>query len=534
MFSISSRYRRPRRDRGIALLSVIALLLVFVIFAGAVVVQMSQEVNSVHNDGVSNRALVAADAGVRGMMVAIEESLSKAGPLPGPQNYTYPEAVGSPTVSYASQIIGQWDSLPGGYQRFYLISSTGTVVDGNQNHNRTVNVLIQAQSVTTFGSASNYDTNQFGHPVWYTPNQRFNGPVYDGGPMHVEYDDTLTTPIFGSTVQTPNKPSWYDLNGGGTGNPASWTSIISGGSPNFEVGGNGIGLPDPSKNMVVASEAFYGNDTNLSGFGSCGSKNFGGVCMNSGTAELGGGTLTTGIFINQGNKGAAPTISSSSAGSTDTLTITGSFGTYNIAIDFGTDTTSVCHVPCGGKPTTYIGTPSGDAGSGSGNGAIFVDGNANIALGSEFQGQYVIAVPDFSAVNNNINIIGSGDITYNDPTKDLLGIWANNVIMNTTASNVNIYASIIAGYPGEAATAGGFYNRYCNANTCTAGNQGNLTLTGSLMENMRGALGKFFSLSTWVGYNRVINYDPRLGSHPPPFYPVTGNYTIIAWDDQGQ
>ncbi|MBV8339257.1 MAG: hypothetical protein JO343_04875, partial [Candidatus Eremiobacteraeota bacterium] len=92
----------------------------------------------------------------------------------------------------------------------------------------------------------------------------------------------------------------------------------------------------------------------------------------------------------------------------------------------------------------------------------------------------------------------------------------------------------IAGYPGEAATAGGFYNRYCNANTCTAGNQGNLTLTGSLMENMRGALGKFFSLSTWVGYNRVINYDPRLGSHPPPFYPVTGNYTIIAWDDQGQ
>ncbi len=528
--------RRLQPQRGIALLSVIVLLLVFVIFAGAVVVQMSQEVNSVHNDGVSNRALVAADAGVKATIVGIEEAMSTGGSLPGTVTYTYPEATAISTVSYSAQIVGGgWDSLPGGFQRYYLISSTGTVFDGNQNHNRTVNVVVQAQSVTTFGSASNYDTNQFGNTVWYTPNQVFDGRVYDGGPMHVEYDDTSKNPIFESSVQTPLTPFWFDTNGGSKAPPSAWGSIIAGGSSSFQIGGNPIGLPDPSTNMIVASEAFYGDSTHTSVFPSCGNKANGGVCMNSGPAESGSGTLTTGIYVNPG-KGAAPTISSSSSGSTDTLTITGKFGTYNITANFATNTTSVCKgtLPCATAPASYVGVPSGESGSGSGNGAIFTDGNVNVALGSMFQGQYVVAVPDFST-SNNISIIGSGDITYSDPSKDLLGLWANNVIMNTKASNVTIDAAIIAGYPGESSTQGGFYNAFCNAATCTQGNQGTLTLDGALMENMRGALGQFFaSTGSHVGYDRTIDYDPRLASHPPPFYPVTGNYEIIAWDDEGQ
>jgi len=524
-------------ERGIALLSVIVLLLVFVIFAGAVVVEMAQEINSVHADGVSNRAVVAADAGAHAVIVGIEESISTGGPLPGVVSYTYPETVGSPSVSYSAKIIGQWNSLPGGFQRYYLISSTGTVIDGGQNHNRVVNVLIQAQSVTTLGSASNYDTNQFGVPVWYTPNQRFNGPVYDGGPMHVAYDSSTTTsPIFLSTVKTPLTPSWYDQNGGSTSPPSAWTSIISGGSGAFSIGGNPIGLPDPVDNMVIASEAYYGDATHTTSFPSCGSASSGGVCMNSGAAESGAGTLTTGIYVNQGSSGKAPTISSSSSGSTDTLVIKGSFGTYSIVANFATGTTSVCHgtLPCSTTPASYVGVPSGDTGSGAGNGAIFIDGNANVALGSVFQGQYVVAVPDFASVSNNISITGSGNITYNDPNKDLLGLWANNVIMNTAASNVTIDAAIIAGCPSEKATQGGFYNAFCNASTCTQGDQGTLTLNGSLMENMRGALGKFYSSTSHVGFDRVINYDLRLASNPPPFYPVTGNYAIVAWDDQGE
>jgi hypothetical protein len=181
---------------------------------------------------------------------------------------------------------------------------------------------------------------------------------------------------------------------------------------------------------------------------------------------------------------------------------------------------------------TYSGVPSGDS-AGVGNGAIFDDGNATIKLGTTIQGQYVLTVPDFPTVENSIFINGSGSIKYNDPTKDLLGLWADNVVLLTRASNITIEAAIIAGHPTEEATSGGFYNRWCDANTCWAGDQGTLTLNGALMENMRGALGKFISPVVHVGFDRHIDYDARLASHPPPFFPVTGNYSIIAWDDEG-
>jgi len=524
---MSRQIRRPRSQRGIALLSIIALLLIFVIFAGAVVVQMAQEINSVHNDGVSNRALVAADAGVRATIIATEEAIAKGLPVPiSPANvtYSYPEAVGASTVSYTATITQGWDPLPANGDRFYLISSTGTVLDGNQNHNRTVNVLVEAQSTSTFAMGTNYSTNQFGNPVWYTPDQTFDGPVYDGGPMHVEYDDTSTSAIFQSTVQTPGTPKWYDMNGGGTGTPTAWASIISGGQKAFETGVNPIGLPEPVDNLVVASEAFYGDPTHTSAFPSCGPVPI--VCMDGGPADKGSGPLTTGIYVS-GNA----TISGASSGSVETFTITAGSKVYTIKANFGTGNTTV---QLGTGPiTTYTGVPSGNNGAGTANGAIFVDGNATLMLGSVFQGQYVLTVPDYSAVKNNINIAGAGSITYHDPTKDLLGLWADNVILTTTASNVMIDAAIIAGYPGEGPADGGFYNFWCRATSCTKGNQGTLTLNGAVMENMRGALGEFFSLGVHDGFDRQINYDFRLASHPPPYFPVTGNYGIIAWDDEG-
>jgi hypothetical protein len=239
--------------------------------------------------------------------------------------------------------------------------------------------------------------------------------------------------------------------------------------------------------------------------------------------------LTTGIYVN-----GDATISGASAGATETLTIKGSFPTYQVTIDFGKDTTTISK---GGiKGPTYSGVPSGDNGLGAGNGAIFVNGNATLTLGTVIQGDYVLTVPDFSTIQKNIILSGSGDVTYNDPTKDELGLWANNVILNTSASNITLDASIIAGFPSEPKTNGGFYNNRCNASTCTAGNQGTLTLNGALMQNMRGAVGKFISQTppVHVGFDRHINYDTRLASNPPPFYPVTGNYSIVAWDDEGQ
>lgn len=519
----------PRRgERGVALLAIIALLLVFLIFAGAVVVQLRNELNSVHSDGISNRALTAADAGVRGMIVAIEEAIGNGFPDPGPITYNYPEASGPSTVSYTAKIQAKWDPLPAG-SRYYLISSTGTV-SGHEQASRTVNVMIRAVSSGGFNSASNYSNNQFGIQVWYTPDQQFNGPVYDGGPMHVEYDDKSATSIFQSTVQTPKMPVWRDIQGGTTPTTgADWSSIISGGSTAFAIGVNPIGLPQPKDNLLIASEAYFGNCCSFASYPGVPA----GVYMNTADAGAGGGTLTTGIYV-QGNA----TISGTSVGSTETLTIKGGFPTYTVVIDFAAGATTVTKGSA--KPVTYSGVPSGDNGPGAGNGAIFVNGNATLMLGTVIQGQYTLTVPDYSApgtgTQKNIYISGTGgSITYADKTKDELGLWANNVILNTPASNIELDAAIIAGFPGESPTNGGFYNSLCNATTCTAGDQGKLTLLGALMENMHGAVGKFISQTppVHVGFDKHMFYDGRLSSNPPPFYPVTGNYAIIAWDDLG-
>jgi hypothetical protein len=523
-------------QRGIALLSVIALLLVFVIFAGLAVIEMTRDVTNVHNEGVSNRALIAADAGVKAMIVSIEEAISNGTNIPSSVAYTYPETVGLPSVSYSASVASNWAQLPAQvknpkYYKFYLISSTGQVQEGLGILKRTVNVVIRAQSDGSIADASTYGSNQWGAPVWYTPDQQINGPVYEGGPMHVDYDDASKSPIFLSTVDTPNTPVWNDTQGGTTPTTAAdWASIISAGQPAFQIGGNAIALPDPASNIIVASEAFEG-DANMTTFPPLvapkGQPQCAAVCINAGPAESGNGPVNSGIYVN-----SSATISGANAGNTETFTITGAFGMYTVKIDLLADTTTVTK---GGSTATYSGVPSGNNGSG-GNGAIYVNGNATLMLGSVIHGDYVLAVPDANGFNNQIKLAGAGDIAYKDNTKDLLGLWADDVVITSTAKDITLDASIIAGWPGENSKDGGLYNFWCGAGGCSKGDQGTLTINGSLMQNMRGAVGHFTSLVPPIhtGFSRVIDYDPRLAANPPPFFPVTGNYTIVAWDDQGQ
>lgn len=525
-------------QRGIALLSVIALLIIFLIFAGAVVTQMAQAVNSAKSSGVSNRALTAADAGVHGMVVAIEENIAKGQPDPVPTTYAYPEPGASPsTLSYTVKIEKAYVPLPlpGSGSRFYLITSTGTVNNGFEFQTRTVRAIVRAESIAGFDSFSNYEKNQFGVNVWYTPDQAFNGPVYSGGPMHVEYDDTnFLTPIFGVSVKTVAQPVWVDVQGGATPSPGNdWNSIVNNGQPNFATGVTPIGLPQPKSNILVASEALYGDCCTFNGSSY---KATGGVYMNSGPAVSGGGALTTGMYI----EGDA-VIRASSAANQETFLINSPlrntdpkwFAPYRITENFGATPTTTVEQPVGVLKATYSGVPSGDGGTGKSSGAIFVDGNAYLPLGSTIQGQYTLAVPDFKGYVRNIYITGSGSLLYSDKTKDILGLWANNVILQTKASNVEIDASIIAGFPGEPSDGGGFYNWYCKRNGCSGGDQGILTIFGGLAENMRGELGQYFSKTFHSGFSRHLNYDPRLAADPPPFNPVDGAYDIVAWEDIG-
>lgn len=298
--------------------------------------------------------------------------------------------------------------------------------------------------------------------------------------------------------------------------------MINGGSDNFDRGVKAVALPGNNTNVLVGSEAYYGNCCSITTSYPAVSP---GVYMNQVDAAAGSGPLTTGIYIQGDAK-----MTSTATPSTEQFVISSkSFAPYTITINLPNGPTTVTQ---GSSTATYSGVPSGTGGPGQGNGAIFDNGNLTIASGSVTHGQYMIAVPDYLA--DNITLLGS--LTYFDTTKDLLGLWADNVILNTPASNVVIDAAIIAGFPGEKPNDGGLYNQACNNGSCGASDQGTLTVFGSLAENMRGAVGKFFPgpPPRHVGFDRHLNYDSRLATNPPPFDPTTGQFDIIAWEDLGQ
>ncbi len=126
----------PRSERGLALIGVVGLLLVFLVFAGALLTQLANEINSVKSSGVSNEALSAADAGVHAMVEQIQTDLANNVPPAGPVDYTYPEPGASPlTTSYHATIdpadIGEWFELLSDHLDGHL-SATGSSLRNEQ------------------------------------------------------------------------------------------------------------------------------------------------------------------------------------------------------------------------------------------------------------------------------------------------------------------------------------------------------------------------------------------------------------------
>jgi hypothetical protein len=79
-------------------------------------------------------------------------------------------------------------------------------------------------------------------------------------------------------------------------------------------------------------------------------------------------------------------------------------------------------------------------------------------------------------------------------------------------------------------TSGTFW--YENYNS---GLQNVINLLGGVIQNARGPVGTFDQSTNTLltGYSKNYVYDPRLGSAPPPFFPITGAYDVLSWQSQG-
>src|SRR5579864_338932 len=553
-----------RRERGAALMLVLMVTVVFLILMGSLIDVLAIEWRDATTSEQSNAALTAAYSGVDAMILEIEDFYANSvqgGQVPQNVSATFPDpAGGQPTTAYNATVARTWS---GNGLNYYLIISTGTNGDltGSNKVQRTVRALVREIPFTADAMWTGHEHTNTGGFVFYTSGQNYGGPVYSGGPMHIRYQSPTPAsppPIFSDGVQTTQTPVWFDVTNSNTGQPSNPAEVaaVYGSGPQMSIVQPQT-LPGFAQNLVVFSESYYGdavhNDsTDLATAGSLPV----GIYVDKSIPSGGGQPLTSGIFVN-----ADATITATGS-SPDGLLTDGTqtfvftpppnpigdshalVGTVTVTVDFANNQTTVTE---NGATTVFNGVASGEqSNSSSGNGAIFVNGTATIA-DSTIHGQYTIAAPDPPTLPGSSaqTIVVEGSIKYAaDPypfgqnpnaanSQDELALWANDIKLNdTTSGNIEVDGLLMTGFLNECSSGpcrdGTFFNKNCGPAAC-GGGIGDMTLYGSLVQNIRGKFGVVSAnLALLGGFLRTDVYDSRLGAVPPPFSPTTNIYSIVA------
>ncbi|MCU1557990.1 MAG: hypothetical protein JWN09_1985 [Microbacteriaceae bacterium] len=176
-----------------------------------------------------------------------------------------------------------------------------------------------------------------------------------------------------------------------------------------------------------------------------------------------------------------------------------------------------------GYPTTNETAPGGTSTPyGCQNGDVFVSGtlSATTSAGS----QQTVAAENY--------VYLTGDLKYNDPSADLLGLVGNNAvwIWNPVNGNANLLSDsdrrIDAAIISVAHT-------FQVQNFNKGGVRGSLTVNGAIAQKFRGPVGTGGSSGTVTGYSKNYVYDARLKYTAPPKFlsPVTTTYGVTTWMD---
>ncbi len=158
-----------------------------------------------------------------------------------------------------------------------------------------------------------------------------------------------------------------------------------------------------------------------------------------------------------------------------------------------------------------------------GNGVLLVK-NGSLDLQGTLKGQLTVAT-----TTGDVNIVNpvrySDDPRTNPDSQDILGIVAGgNVVVPTTApSSLEVDASIMA-----------LNAAFTVQNYWVGPAKGTLTVYGGITQKRRGPVGTFSSSSgkQLSGYTKNYHYDRRLLSMIPPYFPVTGDYVSLVWQEQ--
>lgn len=336
---------------------------------------------------------------------------------------------------------------------------------------RTITSVVQTDNFARFAYFS--DTEHFGPgrnpriPVWFITNDSIRGPSHTNGHYHIS-----------------GSPTFYDVAASGY----DFVTYYHGG-PTADA---------PTVNGFVATRDDAGNV--IDGF----DKNASPIPMPHQAIELHSAAVSGGVIYN-----------------TDTTVVLNSDGTMNV-----TNTQAGCN-PCNNValPSNHALYVSGGnlTISGTLSGSLTVGSNRDIIIPNNVRYNTLPTGSTFCPEGNTIANDGTGRQCVANAT-DMLGIIAEKevIVSSNSPSDLEIDASIMA-----------MDRSFGVQNWDTASPKGTLKVFGGIIQAQRGPVGTFnpSTNSVATGYSKSYIYDSRFTTAPPLYFPQTGDYLNLVWQE---
>jgi len=153
------------------------------------------------------------------------------------------------------------------------------------------------------------------------------------------------------------------------------------------------------------------------------------------------------------------------------------------------------------------------------NGAVFVNGGSATVSGT-IKGQVTLGAS--SDINVTNNLLCATDPQTNPNSSDILGLLAeqNVVISQSAPYNLQLQASVMA-----------LNSSFTVANWWVGPPKGTLNVYGGIIQVQRGPVGTFSGTTgqKLSGYSKSYQYDSRFSNLAPPYFPTTGSYQQVLW-----
>jgi hypothetical protein len=525
--------KQIKNKKGFALLGTLILIFVVSSFGIALLTMTRNEIKSSALQKASKETFYIAESGLEHAISYLENMGMPS--FSTPINPFEDINGGSPAIGSGKYTV----TITSDTVFSYIINSTGERPWSNTSGKitKTIESKVTLENFAMYAYFSDnelfpagIDASYGGRKIWFYGNDCIGGPLHSNDRIHIAGNPTFEGLVTSAWVN-PVDPTDF-----------SWEAYDAQTNPNFVVGYQGgvdpIPLPeyreitDPTDSKSLQRIAAGSEDLiNSPPDGNGAYVPDDGFNVTDGIWVKGDvDTLVLGIDSQENSQ---IIIIQNDINKTTTIT------TIETPVTIGSTTypsgTTLREVNDGVPPNDYYNY------NGFHNGVLFVNGEIknlrSTAGDGGVKGKLTIASDSTITIGNDIlyktrvDDPNCFDVTEEDPypnIPDSLGLVSEGNIMvaNGAPHDIEINAIMMA-------LGTSFYYEGWKHNL-----QGDLTVHGSFIQKQRGPVGTFSSWGKVSGYTKDYNFDtrmsinnPNLGEALPPYFPTTGKYVKLYWDE---